>query len=668
MWRSFFTIRKTHANTKVTVKYKLIYFPHPPMKIRLAPQRAILELPDHLISQIAAGEVVERPASVVKELLENAVDAGATDIRLRLMEGGKTLIDIADNGCGIAANELPLAVTRHATSKIRSLDELEHVESMGFRGEALASIASVAQMRLTSRNDDANHATAIDNSSGEWLQKASAGEVGTRIEVSHLYYNTPARRKFLKTDGTELSHCIEHFTRTALANPHCAFTLSHNDKVTALYPITDWQTRIKDVLGKNLPEHAIWVNQAVGELQLVGMICPPDVARARADTQYAYINQRFVRDKVVNHAIRTAYADVLHHARFPAYVLFLDCPAQGVDVNVHPAKTEVRFRDSGAMHQFIANALKKSLAQTASSRTTTSNDLNIESDVFTSATDITPTSVHLADPAQKTMPYSAPYQHPLQLAQTTRSYLDLLRSPAQPERFASPTTNSATDHFEMFGARHTDSTVMPAALPDFQQAQDELPLGLAIAQIHGVYVLAQNKHGLILVDMHAAHERIVYERLKNLIDHAPLTRQDLLLPIRFAASPREIATLHEPKCAPVLEHIGLSLTPLGQNEIAIRSVPALLKQADAIELARAVLNDISEFGASHVLTEKRNELLGTLACHGAVRANRILTLPEMNQLLRDMEATERANQCNHGRPTWVQMSMKQLDALFMRGQ
>ena len=643
------------------------------MKIRLAPQRAILELPDHLISQIAAGEVVERPASVVKELLENALDAGATDIRLRLMEGGKALIDIADNGCGIVADELPLAITRHATSKIRSLDELEHVESMGFRGEALASIASVAQMRLTSRNDDANHAMSIDNSSGTWHSQAAAGEVGTRIEVSHLYYNTPARRKFLKTDGTELSHCVEYFTRAALANPHCAFTLSHNDKVAALYPIADWQTRIKDVLGKNLPEHAIWVNQAVGELQLVGMICPPDVARARADTQYAYINQRFVRDKVVNHAIRTAYADVLHHARFPAYVLFLDCPAQNVDVNVHPAKTEVRFRDSGAIHQFIANALKKSLAQTASSRITTSHDLNVEQDVFSSTpSDSTHASTPITNTAPHATPYNAPYQQPLQLAQTARSYLDLLRSPAQPERFGTPAAHSATDSFEMFGTQHASNDATPTASHALQyapqHAQEEFPLGFAIAQIHGVYVLAQNKHGLILVDMHAAHERIVYERLKNLIDHAPLTRQDLLLPIRFAASPREIATLHEPECAPVLEHIGLSLTPLGQNEIAIRSVPALLKQADAIELARAVLTDITEFGASHVLTEKRNELLGTLACHGAVRANRNLTLPEMNHLLRDMEATERANQCNHGRPTWVQMSMKQLDALFMRGQ
>ena len=587
------------------------------MKIRLAPQRAILALPDDLISQIAAGEVVERPASVVKELLENALDAGATSIKLRLVEGGKALIDITDNGCGIVANDLMLAVTRHATSKIRSLDELEQVESMGFRGEALASIASVSQLRLTSRTDDDAHATSINNSSGQWQSNAAAGDVGTRIEVAHLYHNTPARRKFLKTDATEFSHCAEYLDRAALANPHCAFHLFHNDKAVALYPISDVQQRVTDVLGKNMPEHAIWLDHFVGDLHITGMICPPDVARSRADVQYAYINQRFVRDKVVSHGIRTAYADVLHHLRYPSYVLFVDMPAHSVDVNVHPAKTEVRFRESGAIHQFIANSLKKSLAQTASVR--------VE---------------HAPEPAPWQPPVYTPQQAPLQLAQTTRSYLDLLSSEPQPERFTPPA---------------------PAAPAEY-------PLGFAIAQIHGVYILAQNARGMVLVDMHAAHERIVYERLKTVLDDAPLARQDLLLPMSFSASPAEIATLSEPDCAAVLDTIGLHLTALGTTEIAIRSLPNLLKSADAVALARAVLQDIAQLGASHVLTEKRNELLGTMACHGAVRANRTLTVIEMNQLLRDMEATERANQCNHGRPTWVQMSMRELDALFMRGQ
>ena len=622
------------------------------MKIRLAPHRAIAPLPDTLISQIAAGEVVERPASVIKELLENALDAGATDIRVRLVEGGKALMEILDNGSGIRADELRLAVTRHATSKIRSLDELEHVESMGFRGEALASIASVAQMRVTSRTDDEAHASLIHNHAGDWASSVAAGETGTRIEVAHLYHNTPARRKFLKTDATEFSHCLEYFTRAALANPHCAFTLSHNDKIVAQHAISDWQKRIADVLGKNLPEHAIWVEHSVGALSIVGMICPPDVARARADTQYAYINQRFVRDKVVSHAIRTAYADVLHHARFPSYVLFVDLPAEGVDVNVHPAKTEVRFRESGAMHQFIANSLKKSLAQTASTRVAHHDFSPAQTLNSTQPNNLAGSSAmspqgSAFDQPRNTRPA---WQAPLPLAQNPRSYLDFLQQPANPDRFETVLPDNTS---------HAVTTQTPP---------QNHPLGFAVAQIHGVYVLAQNQHGLVLVDMHAAHERIVYERLKHLIDDAALSRQDLLIPISFAASPSEIATLSEPNCGEVLERIGLSLNAIGLNEIAIRSVPSLLKQADAVALARAVLTDIAEFGASHVLTEKRNELLGTLACHGAVRANRTLALPEMNQLLRDMEATERANQCNHGRPTWVQMSMRELDALFMRGQ
>lgn len=657
---------------------------HHSLKIRLAPQRAIAQLPDNLISQIAAGEVVERPASVIKELLENALDAGATDLKIKLSEGGKVLIEISDNGSGIAADQLALAVTRHATSKIRSLDELEHVESMGFRGEALASIASVAHMRITSRTDDTPHATLIHNHEGAWVTLPSAGEVGTRIEVAHLYHNTPARRKFLKTDATEFSHCQEYVTRAALANPHCAFQLIHNDKIVAQYRSTDWQNRIKDVLSKDLPDHAIWVEQSVGELSIIGMICPPDMARSRADVQYAYINQRFVRDKVVSHAIKTAYADVLHHARFPSYVLFIDLPAQGVDVNVHPAKTEVRFRESGAIHQFIANSLKKSLAQTASSRleqigATPMLPQASWSDAPTAPTDVphsgsTKPSVFDQPPSHR--PTRA-WQAPLPLAQTARSYLEVLQQPAHPERFEMFDTPSSTYQMGNTASADTSSPVsttvesVPApstVSPSPSNHTEDYPLGFAVAQIHGVYVLAQNAKGLVLVDMHAAHERIVYERLKITIDNAPLTRQDLLIPITFSASPAEVATLSEPNCNEVLEQIGLSLSTIGLNEIAIRSVPKLLSQADAVQLARAVLADIAELGASHVLTEKRNELLGTLACHGAVRANRSLTLPEMNQLLRDMESTERANQCNHGRPTWIQLSMKELDALFMRGQ
>lgn len=617
------------------------------MKIRLAPQRDILQLPDQLISQIAAGEVVERPASVVKELLENALDAGATEITLKLLDGGKTLIEVIDNGCGMRAQQLPLAVTRHATSKIRSLDELEHVESMGFRGEALASIASVSNMRVSSRSDSDAHASHIENHSGAWQSSATAGGVGTRIEVANLYFNTPARRKFLKTDATEYSHCSEVFTRIALANPHCTFKLNHQGKINAHYPATDWQNRISDVLANQLPENLIWLSESSGELNITGLVFPADAARARADTQYAYVNQRFVRDKVINHAIRAAYADILHHQRHPAFVLFLDIPAHSVDVNVHPAKTEVRFRDSGAVHQFISHSLKKALAQTAAQREAHFTAPPV-SPAFTSALPASNTANTVSSAASHF--HSQTQQH-LPLSQNVRSYLELLRQSEPLKPTSSDELNVATPPIE------------PS-----KQSDEQHPLGFALAQIHGVYILAQNAHGAVLVDMHAAHERIVYERLKCALDEQALAKQDLLIPLSFSASALEMATLAEPDSAEVLHQIGLTLSPISTQEIAIRSVPALIRQADAIELARAVLADIIELGASQVLTERRNELLGTLACHGAVRANRQLTLPEMNQLLRDMEATERANQCNHGRPTWVQLSMKQLDALFMRGQ
>ena len=641
------------------------------MKIRLAPQRDIIQLPDKLISQIAAGEVVERPASVVKEILENALDAGATEITLRLLDGGKTLIEISDNGCGISAEQLPLAVTRHATSKIRSLDELEHVESMGFRGEALASIASVSQMRITSRTDQDAHANSIDNLQGAWHQSSNAGAVGTRIQIENLYFNTPARRKFLKTDATEYAHCSEVFTRIALANPHCTFKLQHQEKTNALYPASDWQSRIVDVLGKNLSEHLIWLNEDSSELSVSGLLLPADAARARADTQYAYVNQRFVRDKVISHAIRAAYADILHHQRHPAFVLFIELPAQQVDVNVHPAKTEVRFRDSGAVHQFISRSLKKALSQTAAQREahfpaanpaefaansstkamfsgTTSTNIPAPMDYSDSKTRAqNPQSPASSMPHIPHIPSASARQTSLPLSQNVRSYLELLRQ-SEP-------------------LKHATTPSDPHEIPNHSDDESR-PLGFALAQIHGVYILAQNVHGAVLVDMHAAHERIVYERLKNALDDQALAQQDLLIPLHFAASRLEMATLSEPVTTAVLQKIGLNLSTLGSQEIAIRSVPALIKQADAIELTRAVLADIAQLGASQVLTEQRNQLLGTLACHGAVRANRQLTLPEMNQLLRDMEATERANQCNHGRPTWVQLSMKQLDALFMRGQ
>lgn len=650
------------------------------MNIRLAPQREILQLPDQLISQIAAGEVVERPASVVKELMENALDAGATEISVRLIDGGKTLIEITDNGCGIATDQLILAVTRHATSKIRSLDELEQVESMGFRGEALASVASVARVRITSKTDEQSHASAIDNHQGNWQLSVSAGAVGTRIEVEDLYYNTPARRKFLKADATEYAHCSDVLTRLALANPHCTFKLSHQNKSNAHHIADTWQNRIRDVLGQSFPQHGIWIEEYSGDLQLHGMIFPADAARSRADTQFAYVNQRYVRDKVVSHAIRAAYADVLHHQRHPAYVLFLDVAPDTVDVNVHPAKTEVRFRESGSVHQFITHALKKALAQTAQERTMlTKTDAQRSSSPFASAVSNAPTEHTSLQNQYNTSRPSVGGQRSLPIAQSVRNYLDVLHAEPNPERFAPPT---ATSTF-MTPAADFEDSMMRAEPPQNQTASLDFTtapsthdscemlgqgLGFALSQIHGTYILAQNAQGIILVDMHAAHERVVYERLKSAMELQSLSKQDLLIPLSFAASALELATLSDAGTQDVLAQIGLELSLLGHNEIAIRSIPALIHQADAIALARAVLADIHDLGTSHVLSEQRNQLLGTLACHGAVRANRQLTLLEMNQLLRDMELTERANQCNHGRPTWVQMSLKELDALFMRGQ
>ena len=622
------------------------------MKIRLAPQRAIIQLPDQLISQIAAGEVVERPASVVKELLENALDAGATDIALKLIDGGKTLIEVIDNGCGITSDQLPLAVTRHATSKIRSLDELEHVESMGFRGEALASIASVARMRVTSRTESCSHASSIDNHDGTWQLSASSGGVGTRIEVENLYFNTPARRKFLKGDPTEYSHCSEVFTRIALANPHCTFKLQHQGKVNAHYPATDWQNRIRDVLSNQIPEHLIWLSESSGDLNITGLIFPADAARARADTQYAYVNQRFVRDKVVNHAIRAAYADILHHQRHPAFVLFIDIPAHSVDVNVHPAKTEVRFRDSGAVHQFIAHSLKKALAQTAAQReahfaapveqTIASSPIPNLSGENTQAT------------ASTAMPQSyrpewnrTPTQQHLPLAQNVCSYLELLRQ-SEPIKSSEMTVTQNT----------------PAE--QYRASDEEYPLGFALAQIHGVYILAQNTHGAVLVDMHAAHERIGYERLKAAHDGAGLRMQPLLVPSRLAVSERE-ADVAEREAQTLLE-LGFEVQRSGPQSLLLRSVPALLAHGDAEALLRDVLTDLREHGSTRRVAETRDALLATMACHGAVRANRRLSIPEMNALLRDMEITERSGQCNHGRPTWTHVTLAEMDKWFLRGR
>jgi len=589
-------------------------------------------LPDLLVSQIAAGEVIERPASALKEVLENSLDAGSTDIRVDLEEGGIKLIRVADDGSGIAPEELPLALTRHATSKIFSLEELERVASLGFRGEALASIASVARVELTSRVMEQQHAwkiVALDGVLGQ--AEPAALSRGTVIEARDLFFNTPARRKFLKTAATEYGHCDETLRRLALAHPGCAFTLAHNGRIARRYAISDWQARALEVLGEDFAEAARTLDEATGPLRLFGLAGLPAYSRAGRDAQYLFVNGRFVRDKLLNHAIREAYRDVLHHERHPAYVLFLELPPEGVDVNVHPAKTEVRFRDGRGVHQFVRLVLERALGKDRENQGQT--------------------TVVPAEAVDK--PWSVPclsHQEATGKQPGTGSWSQA----PMPLHAAEPAA-----YYQMVGeALGHESTPAPeSAAP---------PLGYALAQLSGIYVLAQNERGLIVVDMHAAHERILYERLKTAFDSHQVASQPLLIPVVFAATALEMSAAEEAREA--LAGMGFEIAAVSPTHLAVRALPSMLKDADAETLAREVLKDIREFGISEAMTAQRNQLLATLACHGAVRANRRLTLPEMNALLRDMEATERADQCNHGRPTWFQLSLADLDKHFMRGK
>jgi DNA mismatch repair protein MutL len=589
-------------------------------------------LPDLLINQIAAGEVVERPASALKELLENSVDAGASDITVHLMQGGVKQLRVVDNGGGIGRDELALALARHATSKIGSLEDLERVASLGFRGEALASIAAVARITLLSRTPDERHAWQVEAEGGSLSepQPAALG-AGTSIEVRDLYYNTPARRKFLKTEATEFAHCDEIFRRVALSRPDIGFTLQHNGRVQRHLPASaDTAARIGAVLGDEFAQSGILFDEQSGDLRMWGMAGSPTYSRGSRDAQYVYVNGRFVRDKLLAHAIREAYRDVLHHERHPAFALFLEIDPLGVDVNVHPTKIEVRFRDSRAVHQFVFHALNKALAG--------GQDSGVVGAVRTNE-----------------LPHTA---HP---TSTERSYIHPTYSAPTQSRMAFGAAQPLAFYDTLFGQ---EVSAAREAMP--QAGQEIPPLGFAIAQLHGVYVLAQNEHGLVVVDMHAAHERIVYERLKTALDSHTLAMQPLLIPVTFQADALDVATVEEH--ADALRELGFEMAPLSPTALAVRAVPAMLKDADAAQLARDVLKDMREVGASRLLTERRNELLATLACHGAVRANRRLALPEMNALLRDMEATERSGQCNHGRPTWFQFSMAELDKFFMRGK
>jgi DNA mismatch repair protein MutL len=591
---------------------------------------SIRVLPDVLISQIAAGEVVERPAAALKEILENSLDAGATEIQIDLEQGGIKRMRVADNGSGIARDELELALTRHATSKIASLADLEQVASLGFRGEALASIAAIARVQLTSRSADAEHAWAIQAEGGRLTVPAPAARAtGTTIDIQDLFFNTPARRKFLKTEATEYAHCAETVRRLALANPQVAFTLSHNGRVQLRYNAEPAHSRVRQVLGEAFEANTIAVEAAAGVLRVSGWVIRPGAATASRDGQHVFVNGRYVRDKLIVHALKEAYRDVLHHQLNPAYCLFIELPPDGVDVNVHPAKTEIRFRDSRGVHQFLFHAVERLLSAPVEAGATVA-PAGQEQAAFRPA-------------------YAAPQQAvmPLQVAEAMAFYAPLQGS----------------------GFRDQDSGegVAPAAQPFSASGQgDAPPLGYALGQLHGVYVLAQNAQGLVLVDMHAAHERVVYEKLKTALDARAVPAQTLLIPVALTVDARDVAEI-----GPHLEAlagIGFELSITSPTSVAVRSVPWLLRNADPVELTRAVLAEVAEFGVARLLAERRNELLATLACHGAVRANRMLTLPEMNALLREMEATERAGQCNHGRPTWFQIGLKELDGMFMRGR
>ncbi|AJC23023.2 DNA mismatch repair endonuclease MutL [Pandoraea pulmonicola] len=659
------------------------------MPASLAPARPIRVLPDQLISQIAAGEVVERPASVVKELLENALDAGAQALQIKLEEGGVRRIAITDDGGGMSADQLPLALTRHATSKIRTLDELESVLTLGFRGEALASIASVAQLTLSSRQADAPHATAIDGNTGALTP--AAGPVGTTVDVRDLYFNTPARRKFLKTEQTEFGHCMDVIRRSALARPDVGFSVLHNNRAVEHWNASDAATRVKRVLGNDFADAHLALDEGAGDLRLSGFVGLPTASRGRADQQFFFVNGRFVRDKLLTHAVRAAYEDVLHGDRYPAYVLYFELPPQLVDVNVHPSKIEVRFRDARSVHQFVFHAVQRALARAAGSGGTTHAAHLTDSGGLAAGPGAASPAFAGASPAGGFgTPGGASWtprmrQGTLPVAQPMSVYDNLFgrTAPPAPRPYGQPGVTNVTDvpspAYGNAGATQDGAAAdgLSAALGgNAAQAGSssdagnpetlEQPLGFALGQLHGIYILAQNAYGLVLVDMHAAHERILYERFKQALVARNVPVQPLLIPVTFFADPVEIGTAEEHQ--ETLTALGFDLAAMSPTTLAVRAIPALLDGADAQALARAVLADLRQYGGSRVLTERQHELLGTLACHTAVRANRRLTHEEMNALLRQMEATERADQCNHGRPTWYQLTLGDLDKLFMRGR
>ena len=656
-----------------------------------ATRRSIQDLPDELISQIAAGEVVERPASVVRELVDNALDAGASQITIRLLAGGVRLISVEDDGCGIPREELPVALRRHATSKIRDLNELEHVGTMGFRGEALAAIASVSETSILSRLEGEDKAWLLEARSGEL--RPAARNRGTTLEVKELFFSTPARRKFLKTDATELAHCIESVRRHALARPDVGFAIWHDGKLVEQWravPITEdtdrndaLARRLSDVLGDDFVANSIPVlrTSASSGITVYGRAGLPDAARSRPDQQYCYINHRFVRDKVLTHAAKSAYEDALHGHKQPIYALYIEMDPARVDVNVHPTKIEVRFRDSREVHQAVKHAVEDALAAPRAALLAAQTEATPTSSTA-ATTPSTPASAVSWQPSVS--PARAPMTPQVQYAmpqQETAGHkvndMQALWAPMREASTAVPTPSASAPKFDANKplapvastqvATETTFTALTAVTADPAPSDTAWPLGRAIAQVHGVYILAENAQGMVIVDMHAAHERIVYERLKDQLGNdQPIASQPLLIPATFAATPQEVATAEAH--IDTLRVLGLEIAPFSPKTLAVRAVPATLAQGDAVELARSVLAELEQQDASGVIQRARNEILATMACHGAVRANRKLTVDEMNALLRQMETTERSDQCNHGRPTWRQLTMKELDALFMRGR
>jgi DNA mismatch repair protein MutL len=572
-------------------------------------------------------------------MLENSIDAGATDVSVQLFQGGTKLIRVADNGTGIARDDMALALSRHATSKIMSLEDLQKVASLGFRGEALASIAAVSRLMLASRSIEETHGWRIEVEGGCLSLPEPVGrDNGTTVEAHDLYFNTPARRKFLKSETTEFSHCEEVFKRAALSRPDLAFTLQHNGSIRSRLLSADARTRITAILGEEFSQNSALIDERAADLRLSGLAALPAYSRSARDTQYFFVNGRFVRDKLIAHAMREAYRDILHLDRQPAFVLFLEIDANSVDVNVHPTKTEVRFRDPRSLHQFIFHAINKALASPE----------------------------HVSHSSMFAQP-QAPAQGGVgKIAGVVSGISGYGRQNVFPLKPPSGVSESRAFYSALFqgGNLKPESELAPEST---ESGKSIIPvLGFALGQLLWTYILSQNERGLVIVDMHAAHERILYEKLKSAQDNDLLVMQPLLIPATFQASSLDIATVDENPAA--LGELGFEICVLSPAMLIVRGVPAMLKDADVVNLAREVLSDIREFGASAALTSRRNELLSTMACHGAVRANRMLTISEMNALLREMETTERSGQCNHGRPTWFEISLSDLDQMFMRGK